>query len=154
MQSMNILTREELLSPKRHHGGQQSFGEQSRRDDVIEKLVFLLQDADPNVRFSGVISLGIIRAKSAVEALMALVSDPVESVRINAISVLGRLGDAKVLSSLIGALEDPITRGLAVEALGNIGDKSALPHIMALRESADLWLAARINEAIAKLEQR
>ncbi|MBZ0316596.1 MAG: HEAT repeat domain-containing protein [Anaerolineae bacterium] len=124
------------------------------RDDVIEKLVFLLQDTNPNVRFGAVISLGAIRATSAIDALVVLVSDPDESVRINAISVLGRLGDAKVLSSLIGALQDPITRGLAVEALGNIGEKSALPHIIALRESADLWLAARINEAIAKLEQR
>lgn len=124
------------------------------RDDVIEKLVFLLQDTNPNVRFGAVISLGAIRAMNTIDALIALVSDPDESVRINAISVLGRMGHPKAINSLIGALQDPIAKALAVEALGNIGDKSALPHIIAHRENADLWLATRINEAMAKLEQR
>ena len=81
--------------------------------EVVAALVKALDDADDRVAVQAVISLAWMQAKGAVDALMARVSD---------------------------ANCDEHVRRRAAQALGQIGDRRAIPALMPLLSSRDRWL--------------
>ena len=88
-----------------------------------------LKDPEPLVRAEAALTLGKIRATSAVSPVSALLRDTDEHVRGAAAYALGLLGDAAARPSLRALLEDEaaFVRAIAGESLNRLGDKSVQP---------------------------
>ncbi|HZT44398.1 MAG TPA: MFS transporter [Chthonomonadaceae bacterium] len=104
----------------------------------LEPLLAALRDPSPEVVEEAVRALGQIGDRQANPALIALLRDPTgtPSVRIRAVaaSALGRLGGADADEALLAVLAEEPAGGLAevvVHALGEIGDRRALPALAA-----------------------
>jgi hypothetical protein len=109
-----------------------------------------------------VIGVGCARAYAAppaprvkVEELCtALDADSNYKVRVQAAIVLGRLGDENGVGCLIKALTDPnkTVRGIAAQALGQIGEARAADPLRALLQTeADPFVKAQAEKALAAL---
>src|SRR5205807_2999593 len=94
--------------------------------DLVEPVIGLLQDADPDVRAGAVSVASVFDDKRIVPAAIALLQDPDWWLRISAADTLGRLKDPRAVEPLIAALADPDVKWAAVEALGRIADPRAL----------------------------
>ncbi|HET6146767.1 MAG TPA: HEAT repeat domain-containing protein [Polyangia bacterium] len=88
------------------------------------------------------------------ELCTALEGDSNYKVRVQAAIVLGRLGDDTGVGCLIKALSDPnkTVRGIAAQALGQIGEARAADPLRALLQTeADPFVKAQADKALAAL---
>jgi HEAT repeat protein len=120
---------------------------------AVGPLVSALGDADVNVRHAAASSLGHIGAAEAVPPLIeALKTEP--WLQYPAISALGEIGDPRAAPALVGLLNDELLRGPALEALGRLGGRDALRHVIPclyLEEPTVRTLAIR---TVVAIEQR
>src|SRR4030095_1655576 len=91
-----------------------------------------------------------------VDELCSVVRDKSENykVRVQAALVLGRLRDTSAVPTLISALEDAnkTVRGIAAQALGQIGDSRAADPLRALiKRDSDSFVRAQAEKALALL---
>jgi HEAT repeat protein len=100
---------------------------------VTERLLILLNDSDLLVKTYAIQSLGRRMATAAVVPLCELLlkKDLHPQVASNALRVLADLRDPRALDTLIALLKskDPFLRYDAAFALGEIGDREAIPHL-------------------------
>jgi hypothetical protein len=88
------------------------------------------------------------------ELCSALEGDSNYKVRVQAAIVLGRLGDENGVGCLVRALGDPnkTVRGIAAQALGQIGEPRAADPLRALLQTeADPFVKAQAEKALAAL---
>lgn len=109
---------------------------------VIEILLELIHDHDLYVQTYAIQSLGRRHAVEAALPLCKILSQqkhhsPVSS---NALRVLAELKDPRSLETLFACLksEDPFLRFDATFALGEIGHRSAIPHLKMLVEDGTM----------------
>lgn len=94
----------------------------------IPSLVQALRHEDWLVRLHAVESLGKLRSPDAVEPLLfVLFNDRDSAVREDVVRALGDIGHVGAVDFLFQVIEEPGLRPLAVEALGKIKDRRALP---------------------------
>ena len=122
-------------------------------------LVAALKDKDTEVRGAVAVSLGDHPDAEAVPALSAALSDKSAFVRAQAAHALGVNGReaSQAVPSLISLLtkdEDLEVRRRAATALGEIGDRSALPSLERARHDKDPYLDQAAIDAIKIIEGR
>ncbi|HUP65006.1 MAG TPA: HEAT repeat domain-containing protein [Thermoanaerobaculia bacterium] len=112
----------------------------------------LATDPDVDVRLSVVNLLGDIQSPEAFEALLALCPREKDTnILSSVVSALGKYRDTRAVPPLLHTLkrEDVWLRFHVVEALGEIGDRSALPAILPLY--SEKALRKPVLEAIGKI---
>jgi len=104
----------------------------------VEEQSVLLGDKDPAVRREAVKRIGAARAAGAYELLHRLAGGEEKDrvVRCAAIVALGKLRDPRALDLLAKLLEDREWCHWAAEAMGELGDKRAVPALLAAFERA------------------
>jgi HEAT repeat protein len=105
-------------------------------------LAAALADPDDRIRASAARSLALIGDSEEVDALVdALEHDDASDVREASAHALGLIGDSRAVSAvsrtLVDDREEPAVRGMAAEALGDLGERSAVkPLVSALSDPA------------------
>lgn len=106
-------------------------------ETAIPSLVDALTHQDWQVRLHAVEALGKTRSRKAVGPLLSALSGDADSaVREDAIRALAAIGDPESVDGLLAVLNAPGLRTLAVQALGRIGDRRAVPMLMDLATGA------------------
>ena len=106
---------------------------------TVEALIGALNDADPDVRETVVVTLGRMRDPRVVPALLPLLKDSNADVREQAVFALARSGDARATAAVSGLIDDasPDVREQAVHLLGQSRNRDAVPTLIkALKDSS------------------
>lgn len=143
LSSDNPVVREEALVDARS----------LREDAVVARLVELLGDDDPGVRLGAVQALDEIGDPNATMALTGRIDDPDAAVSKAAVTAIGRMGPDAVTAApaLIASLQQQ-PRYDVLWALGQLGDRSAVPVLASLRSHSDPWVRHNATEALRTLE--
>jgi len=113
-------------------------------------LLRLLKDANPEIRMFSANMLGTIRDSRAVDGLIEKLQDSNENVKHAAAESLGKIADLRAVEPLIACLKQEFwIQYPAIVALGNIGDPSAIEHLVKLRDNE--MLKDVVAEAIRKI---
>ncbi|MCC6346025.1 MAG: HEAT repeat domain-containing protein [Nitrospirales bacterium] len=122
----------------------------ARSGDIgaVKTVIAILnnRDEDWKIRIRAMRLLGDIGDPRAEDALMSALRELCPALKWNAAAALGRFSKSpRVVNALIDALGDPdlYVREMAVQALGNIGDRKAVPFI--LSALAEKSFAVRIS---------
>lgn len=97
---------------------------------AVESLIASLEDKDTNIRWRAAEALGKIGDVRAVEPIIAALSKEKEGwLKNELIFDLGEIGDNRAIQPLINIFRgrDTGSRAAAADALGSIGDPSAIP---------------------------
>jgi hypothetical protein len=97
---------------------------------AVESLIPALEDKDPNIRWRTAEALGKIGDTRAVEPIITALSKEKEGwLKNELIFDLGEIGDNRAVKPLINVFraKDTSPRIAAADALGSIGDPSAIP---------------------------
>jgi HEAT repeat protein len=137
--------------------------------NAVEPLIKTLSDEDVSVRQRAALALGKIKAQSAVMPLIEKLSDEDYRVRSSAVSALVSIGDKMAVEPLLKELNgkhDQLYKDEIVWALGELGDKKALPILEEYRKRLKfvtprdemvifIWQTAvnTATEAILKLQE-
>jgi HEAT repeat protein len=127
-------------------------------------IIALLEASSAEKRSSAAYALGLLQDKRAVNPLLRVLNTKREEARVRgyAAEALARFKESKVADSLIKALKDsnPEVRFWATYALGQIGDRKALPALkhLAQNDNADVpnwWkVSEEASEAINNINSR
>lgn len=114
-------------------------------EPALPSLLDALKHPEWLVRLHAVEALGKSRSADAVEPLLwALFNDHDQAVREDIVRALGDLADGRAMEFLVTVMKEPGLRPLAVEALGKIGDRSAVPVLIAVLEDNDRPAGSRV----------
>ncbi|MBI2194118.1 MAG: HEAT repeat domain-containing protein [Planctomycetes bacterium] len=117
---------------------------------TVPDLVHALEEKDDNVLWTILTSLGFMEDRRATERVIPFLDHPVERIRVAAAQALVRLRDPRSIEALAAHIRKyagGIHRARAAEALGEIGDRRALP--MLLETMRDKHLVTREHAAMA-----
>jgi HEAT repeat protein len=106
------------------------------KESTVKILLAQLKNSDPDLRCDAAEALMRIDSKQGTEAILPLLSDPDPVVRWAACGLLFDFGDERASPNLVRVLMEDLeadVRFFAADALGNVGDLSALS---ALRRAA------------------
>lgn len=122
-------------------------------------LAGALRDKDAEVRAAAAISLGDHADTGAIAPLASALSDKNSFVRAQAARALGVNGRAAVqtvpaLMTLLTKDEDNEVKRQAAAALGQIGDRSALPALERATRDKDPYLAQAASDALRLIEKK
>lgn len=94
--------------------------------DSIQALEPGLRSQDHDVRKMAVDILGLLRHKDAATAIMPLLYDSDPNVVVSAVEALGGIGNESAVPHLIQVFEqEPYTRAIVAESLGKIGGSAS-----------------------------
>jgi HEAT repeat protein len=100
-------------------------------ESAMPALLESLTHPDWLVRLHAVEALGKAQSCEAVQPLLTtLFNDADSAVREDAVRALGLIGDPCAVEHLFAAMNEPGLRVLAIEALGRIGDRRAVPVLL------------------------
>ena len=140
--------------------GVEGLGENAEDPKAIEYLLRGAADADLSVRVKSIDIVGNARLKQAVPLLVQqlFMRDTTLATKQHILASLGKIGDPSATKPIIDFLArdvDPSVRGSAVYALGDIGDRAALPSLEKLAKSTtDENFRGLTQSAIRKIEQK
>ena len=118
----------------------------------IDLIAAYLDNPNEWTRTSAILALGRLGDDRAVDLLLAQLDVPDIVIPANTISALTRIASPRVVEALMKLLDTPLV-DLAVEALGQIGDKRAVAPIAALHETTtDKRLRLITQDALIRLE--
>ena len=121
-------------------------------DDAVPPLLAELENDDHDVRKFIVDILGLLKAQEAVKPLCHRLWDENTNVVCSAAEALGEIGDPAAAPHLIAAFDKiPDAQLQAVEALGKLGDKSVLPKLIEMLDTDDPMIAYVAVEAIGRI---
>lgn len=104
-------------------------GEIAHRD-MIPLLTKALMDSNENVKAAAVEHLGSLKDAVAVDVLIGILAEHDMWTSYPVIEALGMIGDRKALPHLVAVLSDKILREPALKALGRIGGEEVVKHIV------------------------
>jgi len=121
---------------------------------VCRQVVPLMASDNTALRNFGLEILKALGA-DAIDALIACCSSPSSDIRKFALDVLGKIGEVSEINAtglLVGMLDDANINvaGAAAEALGRVGDATALPSLVA-HLTGESWLQCSILHAIGRI---
>ena len=140
-------TKRERIGATRRLGG-------TRTRLAIPDLVSKLEDPSLDLQEEAVEALGNIGTEEAVEALILKLRDPSNLVAAKICRALRQAANPRAVEVLISKLDigEPETVIEGVRALGEIGDRRAIPFVLDLmKETRDHKLLAVCGEALAAL---
>ena len=119
-------------------------------------LIAGLRDKDMEVRGAAAVALANTPDATAIAPLILALTDKSAFVRAHAAAALGVNGRAAAqavphLVKILTTDEDHEARRQAAEALGRIGEPSALPALERAEQSSDPYLSQAAREAIARI---
>ncbi len=121
--------------------------------EVVDILINRLRQPESVGRLYAVYALGKLRDRSTVEPLVECLTDP--TVRWLAVRALASLQDAAVTPLLAAAASrDPGVRLGASEALGDIGDRRAIPILLERIIDTDLGVRGVAAAALVRIRDR
>lgn len=125
--------------------------------NAVEPLKKLLANGESLGAASAAMALGAIKDLSAVESLIRVVNDKKKwwQIRKNSAIALGVIGDRRALDSLVEALRDGYSSDVrlgAAEALANIKDPAAIPHLESILDDENINVRIAARSAIEKLK--
>jgi N-sulfoglucosamine sulfohydrolase len=130
-----------------------------RESSDLPKLVALLRDGDPAVRYWAAVGIGSLgeAAAPASKATAGALADPSPTVRVAAADALCRMGATdRALPALIKAMKDdnPWVRLQAIQVLDRLGDAAlpALDALKAARGDANEYVVRVAEHAVRQLE--
>jgi hypothetical protein len=93
--------------------------------DALERIVSMLQDDSPRKRIAAAVVLGELGAKSTavVAALSAMARDELSALAEPAVEALGKLGARAALPTLLSALERKDLAKTASQAIASLGEE-------------------------------
>ncbi len=111
---------------------------------VVEPLLQMLSDVEPNLRMHAALALGELHAQEAAPLLVSALEDPDDNVRFHAIEALGRLGSVESIDPLskIAASDNFFLAFAAIEALSKCDDARVAPLMVQLLDQDMLRPAA------------
>ena len=133
---------------------------------ITPALLPLLQDAQANIRHAAMQALAARGDQRAVEPLLAWLGDLTAPNRVDAVKALENFRSLQVCDALIAALQDPApsvfsitdtpgsVREQAALTLGALGDKRAVPALIASLDYGYLPGRRRAAEALGMLKDR
>jgi HEAT repeat protein len=103
------------------------YGDKSK--SAVPALTESLRDAEALVRAEAALSLGKLRARTALDKLLPLLKDPDEHVRGSAAYAVGLIGGVSAMEASRQLLKDEsaFVRAVAAESLQRLGDKTVQP---------------------------
>ncbi len=120
---------------------------------AVAPLITALEDENVNVRHAAAMSLGQIGSPAAVQPLIAVLrAEP--WLQFSAIFALGAIGDPAATSALVDLLGDESLRGAVIEALGLVGGREVLRHIVPYLYDSDPALRNIAIQSVVAIEQR
>ena len=106
---------------------------------AVAGLIDALQHDDWLVRLHAVEALGKLKSPDSVDPLLrALFNERDSAIREDVVRALGAIRDARAVDYLVTLMKEPELRLLAVEALGYIGERRAVPLLRRIVEGAPL----------------
>jgi HEAT repeat protein len=131
-------------------------------EDRSKALGYLLQAAnDPNaaIRLKAIDVLGAMEAKEAIPQLVQqlFMRDTDKATKQHVLVALGKIGDPKATKPILDFLARPGDDGMdgnAIYALGEIGDKSALPALERIAKGDDAALRPIAQNAVSRIKQK
>ena len=131
-----------------------------RSDQSVRALTSALHDKDLEVRGAAAVALGEYESQdpTAIAALTAALSDTSEFVRERSARALGRYGraSASAVPTLIRLLTGDAGHGVklqAATALGEIGDRSALPSLEKAIHDKNPYVSRAAAEALKRITE-
>jgi len=126
----------------------------------VPVLLECLRDADPAVRFAGVLALGTVRVEGAtvVPALVPLMLDSAPRVRCHAAQAMGRYAmlPELVVPALVRGINDPdaMTRMYSISGLAAFGQDaaSAMPALEKAANSPDALTSNRAKRVLRRVQ--
>src|SRR5437660_3081032 len=117
--------------------------------DPLSRILALLKDESPRKRIAAAVVLGElgVRSPAAVSALSQMARDPLAAIAEPAVEALGRLGARGALPVLLDALERKELRKSASEAIAALGEE-ALPVLRERAAKAGPELRAALSELL------
>lgn len=140
--------------------GVEGLGENSTDAKAVEYLLRGAADADLSVRVKAIDVIGDNRVKQAVPLLVQqlFMRDTSLATKQHILASLGKIGDPNATKPILDFLArdvEPSVRGSAVYALGDIGDRAALPALEKLaKESSDENFRGLAQSAIRKIQEK
>jgi HEAT repeat protein len=121
-------------------------------------LVAALKDKDIEVRGAAAVALGEYADASAIAPLTVALADKSEFVRAQSARALGTNGRAAaatvpLLIKLLASDKDPNVKRHAATALGQIGERAALPALERAARDSDPYLSQAASEAIKMIQE-
>jgi len=92
------------------------------------------------------------RVTVPVGVLIERLDDENAKIRLQAVESLGKIGNKEAVPALVGLLETEPDKYPIIWALGEIGDKSAVPALNKLLTSEDKYLKYNAKKALGKIQ--
>lgn len=133
---------------------------ESGSNDAIEYLIQATGDPDQGVMIKAIDYLGKLRATAATQILVQklFMKDVPVPVQQRILVSLGRMGDVRAAAPIAEYLDrdiDPETKGTAIFALGEIGDRASIAKLQTIQtEATDAHMQRLAGEAVAKINRR
>jgi HEAT repeat protein len=122
---------------------------------TITALEGLLKDPYAQFRSEAVRSLGKINEPETYAEIIEMLNDEAEGVRMMTADVAGSLKLRAAIPLLIKNISNPVpmVRRSCAQALGNIGDPSAIDALRKIENDSDMSVRTPALEAIEKLKK-
>jgi HEAT repeat protein len=146
--------------PESRVEGVRLFGELPTEPKAMEYLLQAANDGDMRVRIKGIDTLGNVKHKDATPVLVQqmFLRDTELPVKQHILAALGKIGDPRAVQPLLDMVDQsgpPSLRGGAIYALGDIGDRAALPKLERLAQAGDDENVRRLAaEAVQKIKDK
>ena len=127
-----------------------------RSTTAVDMLKTLLKDPYPIFRNEAIRALGKINSPETYPQIAAMVHDEAEGVQVMAADTVARLKIYTAAPYLRINLENPVAvvRRSAADALGVVGDTSAIKELEKLLKDADKSVSAAAKGAIDNIKQK
>jgi len=146
--------------PEERLEGVQGLAESPNEQKAIDALLAGTGDQDMRIRIKAIDVLGQMKAKDATPLLVQklFLRDTDIPTKQRILATLGKIGDDRATQPILDFLDrnvDPAVRGNAIFALGDIGDRTALPRLEAIgNDGSDASLRRCATEAIRKIRDK
>ncbi len=121
---------------------------------IFPAAVELLGSPDPSLRRYAIEIIVGLKDPRGLVPLIKMLKDPDWWVRERAVSALGTLGTAKIVPILANLLTIKELSYITAEALGEIGDASAVPFLLKAIDTADVETKLVIMRSLEKLQAK
>jgi len=124
-------------------------------DEVIAKLVPMLQMPDSKTQLSAVQVIGSLKVEGGVSPLLQAIEDPQSSVCCSAAVMLGKIGFKSAipkLTQIVNQHPNPSRRYWAVYALRTIGSEEVIPGILQAMQDSDVSVCRAAVKASEKFD--